>query len=202
MVGSANPQSAILAAREQRAARTRQFLDRLRLPTIVLTINAPGPNKNAPWVARVMAQGTAAIRNTLDEQGFVVYDAASCESAAGPEWRGAVQSRSSTAAYPGKSDHDPHAARAQYQRGDDNVGGVDPAALTLKRLTVGIEESHRLGRLFDIDVFIHTPTPLGRTALGLAARRCLVCDRPAHECVRSRRHRLPELYAKIATLVE
>lgn len=169
MVASANPQTAILAAREQRARRTQQFCDRLRLPTIVLTVNAPGPDKNAPWVARVMAQGTAAIRDTLDECGLILCDAASYRSAAGPEWRGAVQAQ------------------------------LSPAAL--KRLTVGIEESHRLGRLFDIDVFSHTLTPLGRAALGLAPRRCLVCDRPAHECVRSRRHRLSDIQAKIATLV-
>ena len=170
MVDRAHPQAAILAAREQRAARTRQFLDRLRLPTIVLTVNAPGPDKNAPWVARVMAQGIAAIRDTLEQRGFLVCEAASYESAAGPEWRCAVSVQRSPAA--------------------------------LKRLTVGIEESHRLGRLFDIDVFSRNLAPLGRAALGLAPRRCLVCDRAAHECVRSRRHPLSDIQAKIATLVE
>ena len=46
------------------------------------------------------------------------------------------------------------------------------------------------------------PTPLSREALGLPARKCLLCNRPARECMRSRVHSTEELLAKITELVE
>jgi len=44
-------------------------------------------------------------------------------------------------------------------------------------------------------------TPLGREELGLGPRKCLLCDRPARECMRARTHSIEELLENIQTLV-
>jgi len=75
-------------------------------------------------------------------------------------------------------------------------------ALDLKRTAVEIEESHPLGRLFDIDLHVPDSSQPDRSVLGLEPRRCLVCDRPAHECGRGRRHGLDELLGKALSLVK
>ena len=46
------------------------------------------------------------------------------------------------------------------------------------------------------------PLPLGREELGLEPRKCLLCDRPARECMRARTHSVDELLEKIQTLVK
>lgn len=52
-----------------------------------------------------------------------------------------------------------------------------------------IEDSFPAARLFDFDVMI----PGGRKLSRATARRCLICDAPAAECARSRRHGLTEV---------
>ena len=61
-------------------------------------------------------------------------------------------------------------------------------AIKIKHIMVIIEESSKLGRLFDIDVLSEEGYPITRSELGLKNRKCLVCDFSAHECVRSSRH--------------
>lgn len=46
-----------------------------------------------------------------------------------------------------------------------------------------------------------TVVPIGREELGLEPRKCLLCDRPARECMRARTHSIDELLEKIQTLV-
>jgi holo-ACP synthase len=47
---------------------------------------------------------------------------------------------------------------------------------------VALEQSHPLGRLWDLDVICPQDGHVGRLSLGLHMRRCLVCDEPAHVC--------------------
>jgi len=47
-----------------------------------------------------------------------------------------------------------------------------------------------------------TVAPIGREELGLEPRKCLLCDRPARECMRARTHSVDELLEKIQTLVK
>lgn len=72
----------------------------------------------------------------------------------------------------------------------------------MKPIFVQIEEEHPLGRLFDLDVvFLDKSGNLqgtSRIEFGLPARRCFICDRPAKECGRSRRHSVEELQAEIS----
>ncbi len=176
---------AILGAREERGRHTRRFIMRLRRPTIVLSVNVPGPDKNEPWVAGVLRRGRRAVGAELEACGWIVQEAEAYDSAAGPEWRAAI------------------AGTEDIERGANRCAEVRsiPSGIELKRMAVRIEETHPIGRLLDIDVFDRDRTPIGRSALGLPPRRCLVCGNAAHECARSRRHAPSELRARIAALL-
>lgn len=71
-----------------------------------------------------------------------------------------------------------------------------------KRIACEIEDSHPLGRLFDIDVFDTDGKPIKRESVGYAARQCLLCDNEARYCMRNRSHTQQELTSKISQLVE
>ncbi|MBO1361678.1 citrate lyase holo-[acyl-carrier protein] synthase [Acetobacter sacchari] len=58
----------------------------------------------------------------------------------------------------------------------------------IKRITVAIEDSHALGRLWDIDVIGPGMTVVSRAQFDLPPRKCLLCAENAHECSRGRVH--------------
>ena len=72
---------------------------------------------------------------------------------------------------------------------------VDADPLAVKRLCIAIEESHPAGRLLDLDVYASETVQMGRASLGLPARRCLLCDQPAVDCMRTRRHAVADVIA-------
>jgi holo-ACP synthase/triphosphoribosyl-dephospho-CoA synthase len=63
----------------------------------------------------------------------------------------------------------------------------------IKELMIIIEETHPLGRLFDIDVLGNREKQESREALAYTGRTCIVCGGPARVCSRSRAHGLDEL---------
>ena len=65
----------------------------------------------------------------------------------------------------------------------------DPAEV--KRQLETVEDSFPAARLFDFDVLTADGTKLSRAV----SRRCLICDAPAAECARSRRHGLDAVRA-------
>lgn len=80
---------------------------------------------------------------------------------------------------------------------------LDMDAWQAKRHACLLEDTHPLGRLFDIDVFDPVShAPLSRTEMGLEQRRCLICSRPARECMRSQAHPYPEILSCIHKTVE
>ena len=103
---------------------------------------------------------------------------------------------------------------------------VDMDPFVAKKRAVDLEETHPLGRLFDLDVilsgkmpvfpdrefdsgvssgnlhvFPDEVRPLGREELGLAPRRCIICGRPVRECMRERKHTTEELLAKYEQVI-
>ncbi len=78
---------------------------------------------------------------------------------------------------------------------------VSLSPLEAKRTTCAIEESHPLGRLFDIDVFDTDGQPVPREAVGLRPRRCMLCDNEARWCMRNRTHTQEELHNHINSLI-
>lgn len=59
----------------------------------------------------------------------------------------------------------------------------------IKKSMTSIEETHPLGRLFDIDVIDIDGNKLSRNSF----RKCFLCDRQAQDCAASRRHSVDEM---------
>ena len=78
----------------------------------------------------------------------------------------------------------------------------DLPALEAKRVTCDIEDSHPLGRLFDIDVMGADGTPISRQAVGGEPRRCLLCDHESRWCMRNHSHTEEELKSRIQQMVD
>lgn len=72
----------------------------------------------------------------------------------------------------------------------------------MKERMIKIEENHPLGRLFDLDVLLLNDAneieSTSRTQYNLPVRKCFLCQRPAKECGRSRRHSVAELQEEIS----
>lgn len=71
-----------------------------------------------------------------------------------------------------------------------------------KQIACDIEDSHQLGRLFDIDVILPTGVPMTRQQVDKSPRRCLICDNEARYCMRNHTHSIEELQAKIKELID
>lgn len=77
-----------------------------------------------------------------------------------------------------------------------SVGNVTPEFL--KDIAVSIEESSDLGRLYDIDVIDVEERKLSRSQF----RKCLICDKQAQECARSRTHSVGEMQRAIDDILQ
>lgn len=74
--------------------------------------------------------------------------------------------------------------------------GLKGIGKDIKDKTVLFENNHKLGRLFDIDVYCDGLS-LSRNDL----RLCYICGQPAHICVREKKHSFEELYQYISKRV-
>ncbi|HAG1966919.1 TPA: citrate lyase holo-[acyl-carrier protein] synthase [Salmonella enterica] len=81
--------------------------------------------------------------------------------------------------------------------GAEAIYSVNMDVSALKRLCVGLEDIHPLGRLWDLDVIGVNGHPASRTEIGLSPRCCLLCDEQAHVCVRTRAHDVKQLLSTI-----
>ena len=81
--------------------------------------------------------------------------------------------------------------------GDEALLAVTGNPAAIKDAMTTLEESHPLGRLFDIDVLAPDGMKLSRPT----PRRCLLCGRQAQDCARSRRHSVKELTEHIQTML-
>lgn len=79
---------------------------------------------------------------------------------------------------------------------------TDLPLLEAKRIAVQIEDTHPLGRLFDIDIIDKDGVPVSRDRVGSSPRRCLVCDREARYCMRMRWHTQEEIWERINAMVD
>lgn len=95
-----------------------------------------------------------------------------------------------------------------YQESNDLLTGseayvaVDMDECTLKELTLHIENTHPLGRLWDFDVIGRDGMAISREALGYPKRKCFLCEEDAHACTRSKAHSLDELLKKIQLITD
>ena len=75
------------------------------------------------------------------------------------------------------------------------------AASEVKRRCVAIETAEPFSRLIDLDVYDRDGIQIDRRSLGLPPRPCLVCDRPAVECIRLRRHTPAKVKGRVDELL-
>lgn len=85
--------------------------------------------------------------------------------------------------------------------GYEALCSVDGDPLELKAIMTAIEDSGRLGRLFDIDVIRTDGGKVSREDLGRPPRTCLLCGKPAQVCGRSRSHSVAELVQEIQNIL-
>ena len=90
-----------------------------------------------------------------------------------------------------------HAVEIHENCGDELLVSVCGSAEEIKDITVQIEESSPLGRLYDMDVINTDCTKLSRPVF----RKCLICGKPAQECARSRTHTVKELQNAVDELL-
>lgn len=86
--------------------------------------------------------------------------------------------------------------------GCEGYFSVDTDAVSIKKFMVTIEESSPLARLFDIDVLNLDGSKISRSSLGYKSRNCLICNRNAQVCARSRTHSVEELTQKTLELMQ
>ena len=85
--------------------------------------------------------------------------------------------------------------------GCENFYILDLSIKTVKKTTIDFEDQTELGRLFDADVLVKDKNAaISRRDLGKQPRKCFICNRPAKECARSRRHSVAEMQNYISKL--
>ncbi len=163
----------MLTAREERVQRQIDYLNHYpQASHLCVNLNIPGPIKQSQTLQEVFQSLMETIEQAL--QGHIIHQ----------EVR-----------------HLPTGSTANMV--------TDLPAETLKRQMIAIELEHPYGRLADLDVILpndgslpgQTPRSMSRTDLGYPSRRCLICDQPAKECGRSRKHSLDTLTQKITQII-
>ncbi|QYN56668.1 citrate lyase holo-[acyl-carrier protein] synthase [Lactobacillus panisapium] len=85
--------------------------------------------------------------------------------------------------------------------GCENFYLVNDNSRAVKKTAIDFENQSQLTRLFDADVLVENElAALSRTDLDMPTRKCFLCDRPAKECARSRRHSVQELQEYISQI--
>jgi len=98
-----------------------------------------------------------------------------------------------------------HEELFDFETGYEGFFVVNIGPESAKREAVELEESHPLGRLWDLDVIVPYAggvRPLSRAEFGLPQRRCLICEKPARYCIRARAHRPEELIERMQEMVD
>lgn len=78
-----------------------------------------------------------------------------------------------------------------------SVQNID--ALELKKIAIKHENLEPKSRLLDIDVMTQDGG-ISRSALGVAPRKCLLCEENAKACARSQKHSMEELLKRVDVL--
>lgn len=78
---------------------------------------------------------------------------------------------------------------------------VNMPAEEMKKVTASIEESHPVGRLFDMDVLDPDGKSVSRSSIGFSPRTCLICGENAKACARSRNHTLEVILWRTAQIL-
>jgi holo-ACP synthase CitX len=94
-----------------------------------------------------------------------------------------------------------HEEETKSPAGFEWVASVDGGQEEVKRLAMAVEDSHSLGRLFDIDIIGTDGAGVRGNDAGREERQCIICGKPVWECARSRAHPAEELSRRTASLI-
>lgn len=94
-----------------------------------------------------------------------------------------------------------HFEESRNNTGPEAFFLLNMAAKETKKVTTSIEESHPVGRLFDMDVLKPDGTSVSRSSIGLPPRTCLICGENAKACARSRNHTLEVILWRTAQIL-
>lgn len=86
--------------------------------------------------------------------------------------------------------------------GYEAVYVVDMEPTALKTVAAAIEDSHGLGRLFDMDVIGTDFRKLDRETVGGGSRNCIVCGAPGRGCASRRVHSVEQLQLATRRILE
>jgi holo-ACP synthase CitX len=92
-------------------------------------------------------------------------------------------------------------ARAIDALGPFAILSVDMDPHDLKKTCVALETASTAARLVDLDVYSETGVQIDRGRIGGAARPCFVCEQPAGECIRAKRHAPADVIGKVHELL-
>ncbi len=81
--------------------------------------------------------------------------------------------------------------------GEEGFISVDYDSVKTKNIVVNIEDTHYLGRIFDLDVFDVNHNHIGRSDIRKKPRKCLICDKDALVCMRLKSHGYDELVSRV-----
>lgn len=90
-----------------------------------------------------------------------------------------------------------HMETIEKNTGREGFISVDLDPYQAKKIAAEIEDTHDLGRIFDIDVFDQLHNQLNRASIQLKPRKCLLCDEEALVCMKMKTHTYEELIEKV-----
>jgi len=172
---------AILACRENRVRLREQLQREYGLPAVLLSMNIPGAEKNAPPYEKAHLAGEQEFLYRSEAAGLRVERKEIRRAACGREALFLIGLGT--------------AALSEVKNDSETI------ALRLKRLCIQIEKQHPLGRIFDFDVYRSGGSAVGRAELQLSQRRCFLCDEPARVCARLGRHTAEDLQSYLFSLI-
>ena len=186
----------ILNSREARVARQRELLEaNPGLSLISLTVQPPGPVKRNDASLVIAGAGVEAVRTAFKveyeelrdlDTGFEGFFLVNMDP---------LETKRLTCRI-----EDTHPLGRLM---DIDVVALAGAAVELRPYSAAASEAKREWTRPGLNgcPAETTVVPIGREELGLEPRKCLLCDRPARECMRARTHSIEELLEKIQTLV-
>lgn len=91
--------------------------------------------------------------------------------------------------------------REQDALGQYAIFALEADPVGVKRRCVAIESRELPMRLLDLDVYSANASQIDRHSIGLVARTCLLCDQPAVDCIRAKRHLFQDVIGRVHALL-
>lgn len=190
----------MLEARDYRFELQQRLLTEYKKPLISFTMNIAGPIKNNSLIRWAFDYGNEMLEGMLAASGIFVLHKEVIHQVTGNEafyvvsdtWQNPVAFFDDKRKDNGKNN----------STVSDTQQDFDTLALKVKKRAMQLEDNLPIGRLFDIDILDPAGKHLDRVELGGKIRSCLICDKPAKECGRSRAHTVEELQKKTEEILQ